>query len=413
MTVELISVGTEILMGNIVNTNAAYLSVRCAQLGLSMYHQQVVGDNEERLAETVRTAAGRSDIVILTGGLGPTQDDLTKEAVAKAFGVKLVEDSAVVENIRDYMKNVLNKEEIPENNWKQAMVFENGKVLFNSNGTAPGLILKNDHTHIILLPGPPQEMKNMFEEQVVPYINGLHTGVIYSQTVKICGVSESQAEMDTLDLISTQTNPTIATYAKMGEVHFRVTANAQSLEAAKNYVYPVVKVLKSRFKDNVYSTDEEETLEEVVVELLKKKGLTLVTAESCTAGMLSARIVNVSGASDVFKQGFVTYSNKAKRKMLDVDKGTLHKFGAVSEQTAKEMAKGGIFNTDADVCVSITGVAGPNSEEDKPVGLVYIGCCMGGKVVVKEYRFSGNRQKIRENATTKALDLLRRCLLEG
>lgn len=413
MTVELISVGTEILMGNIVNTNAAFLAVRCAQLGLSMYHQQVVGDNEERLIEAVRMAAGRSDIVILTGGLGPTQDDLTKEAVAKAFGVKLVRDTAVIKTIRDYMVNVLNKEEIPENNWKQALVFENGIVLNNSNGTAPGLILQNNNTHIILLPGPPQEMKNMFEEHIVPYVNKLHTGVIYSQTVKVCGVSESQAEMNTIDLISTQTNPTIATYAKMGEVHFRVTANAQTLEAAKNYVYPVVEVLKSRFKENVYTVNEGETLEDVVVSLLKNKGLTLTTAESCTAGMLSARIVNVSGASEVFKQGFITYSNKAKRRMLDVDKGTLHKYGAVSEQTAKEMAKGGIFNTDADVCISITGVAGPATEDDKPVGLVYIGCCVGGKVVVKEYHLSGNRQKIRENATTKALDLLRRCLLEN
>ncbi len=409
MNVEIISVGTEILMGNIVNTNAAYLSVRCAQLGLCMYNQQVVGDNEERLAQAFSLALDRSDIVILTGGLGPTQDDLTRETVAKVLGIQLVEDEKVKNHIRDVFKK-FSKGDIPENNWKQACVFKGGIVLDNPNGTAPGLIAKSNGKHIILLPGPPKEMETVFETGAVPYLSKLHSGVLFSQTVKICGVGESKAEMDTLDLISTQSNPTIATYAKNGEVHFRVTANANSLEAAQNYVYPVVQVLKTRFKDNVYSVDEKETLEDVVVELLKRKEYTLVTAESCTAGLLASRIVNVSGASEVFNQGFITYSNKSKRRLLDVDKSTLKKYGAVSAEVAKEMAKGGIFNTGADVSIAITGIAGPNSEGDKPVGLVYIACCVEGKLVVKEYNFTGDRQKIRNSATTKALDLLRRCL---
>lgn len=412
MTAEIISVGTEILLGNIVNTNAAYLSVKCARFGLAMYHQQVVGDNRERLAQALKSALERSDIVILTGGLGPTQDDLTKETAAEVLGLSLTEDKKVRKQIEQMLKNSAFKDSIPESNWKQAQVFEGGIVMENHNGTAPGLIGEKNGKRVILLPGPPREMEPMFEEYVVPYLNSLNPGVLFSKTVKLCGVGESQAEAEVLDLINGQTNPTIATYAKTGEVHFRVTAKAQTLEAAKNYVRPVVKVLQTRFKENVYSTDEEETLEEVVVKLLRKKGLVLVTAESCTAGLLAARIVNVSGASEVFTQGFVTYSNKSKRRLLDVDKATLRKYGAVSAQTAKEMAKGGIFATDADACVSITGVAGPQTEDEKPVGLVYIGCFVGGKVVVKEYRFMGDRQKIRENAVTKALDLLRRCLLD-
>ena len=230
--------------------------------------------------------------------------------------------------------------------------------------------------------------------------------------VKVCGVGESQAEKDILDLIDNQTNPTIATYAKTGEVHIRVTAKAETLDAAKELVKPVVKELKSRFKDNVYSTDEEDELEDVIVKLLKKKDLQLITAESCTGGLLAGRIINVNGASEVLQQGFVTYSNKSKRKILDVDKTTLKKYGAVSKETAKEMAKGAIFATDADVSIAVTGIAGPAIETDKPVGLVYIACYYNDKVTVKEYQFRGNRQKIREQAVTKALDLVRRCIMD-
>ncbi len=413
MIVELVSVGTEILLGNIVNTNAAYLSEKCALLGLSVYYQQVVGDNEDRLMESFKLAYNRSDIIILTGGLGPTQDDITKEVVAKVCGLSLLEDEETKERIKNMLAGgSYDVNDIPENNWKQAMVPEGAIVVKNNNGTAPGLILEVENKRVILMPGPPNEMIPMFEESIFDYLNSINPGVLFSKMVKICGVGESKAEMDTLDLINNQTNPTIATYAKTGEVHFRITAKANSVEEAKEFVRPVVKVLQTRFKDNVYTTDENETLEAVVVKMLKKKGLTLVTAESCTGGLLAGRIVNVSGASEVFPQGFVTYSNKAKRKELDVDKATLKKYGAVSKEVAKEMAKGGIFATDADACLAVTGVAGPGTEDDKPVGLVYIGCYLDGKVTVKEYHFKGERQKVREQAVTKALDLLRRCLLE-
>lgn len=410
MVVELISVGTELLLGNIVNTNTQYLAEKCALLGLSMYHQVTVGDNRERLSETIETALKRSDIVILTGGLGPTEDDLTKEVCASVMGFELEEDSHTKERIKKYFKNNIYKE-IPDNNWKQAIIPRGAVVLDNDNGTAPGLILEKDEKAAILLPGPPGELKPLFERAVVPYLKKLQPEVIRSQMLKICGHGESQVEDKLLDLIDKQTNPTIATYAKTAEVHLRVTAKADSEEEAKRILKPVVKEIKNRFGDDIYTTKEEETLEMAVVRLLTKHELTVATAESCTGGLIAGRLVNVPGASGVFREGFITYSNKAKRKILDVSKSTLKKYGAVSEQTAKEMATGGVFATDADVCIAVTGIAGPDSEGEKPVGLVYIACYMKDKVKVEEYHFKGNREKIREQSVVKALDLLRRSIL--
>lgn len=412
MVVELISVGTEILLGNIVNTNTQYLAEKCALLGLSMYYQVTVGDNRDRLASAFETALGRSDVVILTGGLGPTEDDLTKEVCSEVMGFELVEDENTRERISKYFKNNIYKE-IPDNNWKQAMVPQGATVLDNSNGTAPGLIMEKNGKTAILLPGPPNELKPLFIEQVTPYLKKLQPQVIRSQMIKICGHGESQVEDKLIDLINTQTNPTIATYAKTGEVHLRVTAKADSEEDAKNLLKPVVKEIKKRFDTDIYTTKEEETLEMAVIKLLKKYELTVTTAESCTGGLIAGRLVNVPGASEVFREGFITYSNKAKRKYLDVSKSTLKKYGAVSEQTAKEMATGVVFATDADACVAVTGIAGPDAEGEKPVGLVYIACYMKDKVKVEEYHFKGNREKIREQTVVKALDFLRRSILSN
>ncbi|GLB29279.1 putative competence-damage inducible protein [Lacrimispora amygdalina] len=412
MIVELISVGTEILLGNIVNTNTQYLAEKCALLGLSMYHQVTVGDNRERLSAALETALSRSDVVILTGGLGPTEDDLTKEVCAEVMGFELAEDAHTRERIEKYFKNSIYKD-IPDNNWKQAMVPQGSTVLDNSNGTAPGLIMEKNGKTAILLPGPPNELKPLFTEQVFPYLQNRQPEVIRSQMIKICGYGESQVEDKLIDLINTQTNPTIATYAKTAEVHLRVTAKADNEEAAKNLLKPVVKEIKNRFENAVYTTKEEETLEMAVVRLLKKYELTVTTAESCTGGLIAGRLVNVPGASEVFREGFITYSNKAKRKYLDVSKGTLKKYGAVSEQTAKEMATGGVFATDADACIAVTGIAGPDAEGEKPVGLVYIACYMKDKVKVEEYHFKGNREKIREQSVVKALDFLRRSILSN
>lgn len=416
MVVELLSVGTELLLGNIVNTNTQFLSEKCALAGLSVYYQVTVGDNWGRLSEAFQTALSRSDIVIATGGLGPTEDDITKEVCAEVMGYPLVEDAHTRARLEDFFKNNIYKE-IPENNWKQAVIPQGCTVLDNGNGMAPGLILEKNGKVAILLPGPPNELIPIFTSQVLPYLATLvakQKTVICSQMVKICGYGESQVAEKVQDLIDAQTNPTIAPYAKTGEVHLRVTAKAASEEEAKKLMKPVVKELKNRFGIAVYTTKEEETLEMAVVRLLKKYELTVSTAESCTGGMLAARLVNVPGVSDVFREGFITYSNKAKRKFLDVSKSTLKKYGAVSEQVAKEMATGGVFATDSDICVAITGIAGPDGgTEEKPVGLVYIGCYLKDSVSVEEYHFKGNRAKIREQSVMKALDLLRRSIIEN
>lgn len=411
MIVELISVGTEILLGNIVNTNAAYLAQQCALLGLSLYYQTSVGDNGQRLEETIKTALGRSDIVILSGGLGPTEDDLTKETAARAMGRRLVEDPHSRQRIEEYFKGS-STQKITENNWKQAMVPEGCTVVDNQNGTAPGIILEDGSKTVILLPGPPNELKPMFEHDIYPYLNARWPEVICSVMVKMCGVGESAVETEIKDLIDAQTNPTIAPYAKTGEVHLRVTASAKDEKEARKLIKPVLKELRSRFGNHIYTLDEQVTLEESVISMLRERELTLTTAESITGGMLSARLTNVPGASDVFKQGLVTYCNRAKRKLLDVKKTTLKDYGAVSEKTAREMAKNGAFITGSDVCVSLTGLAGPAAEEDKPVGLVYIACSYRGNVKVQEYHLKGERAKIRESAVVKALTMLRDCILE-
>lgn len=411
MTVEIIAVGTEILLGNIVNTNAAYLAEKCAGLGLSCYHQDVVGDNEERLSETIRLALTRADIILLSGGLGPTQDDLTKEAAAKVMGKELYLHEPSKEAIRQFFaeRNL----EITENNWKQAMVPEGCIVVENPGGTAPGIIIAENGKHVVLMPGPPGELIPMFEKSIMPYLAGLTTGVIYSQTVKICGVGESKAESMVEDLIDAQDNPTIATYAKTGEVHLRVTATAEDEKEAKKLVKPMVKELKGRFGNHVYTTDSEVTLEKAVVDLLMANKLTACTVESCTGGMLSARLINVPGVSEVFKSGYVTYSNKSKRRLLGIKKNILLKHGAVSEQIAREMAKTAAALARTDVSVSTTGIAGPDGgTPEKPVGLVYIGCNVCGRITVKECHFHGSREKIRESTVSAALSLMRECILQ-
>lgn len=412
MVAELISVGTEILMGNIVNTNAAYLSRKLAQIGVSVYYQSVVGDNEERLSLAIKQAISRADVVILSGGLGPTQDDLTKEVAAKVLGRTMSLDERSMERIREYFARV-KKDNVTENNWKQAMIPEGAIVLENHNGTAPGIIMEEKNKAVILLPGPPNELTLMFEESVLPYLQKDEKKVLYSRMVKVCGIGESQAETMIQDLIDSQSNPTIAPYAKTGEVHFRITALAATNEEGKALVKPVVEELKKRFQKAVYTTKEEVTLEQKLIKMLKKRELTMSTAESCTGGMIASKLVNVSGASEVFRCGAVTYANEAKMELLGVKKKTLKKYGAVSAQTAEEMVTGAAEYLQTDVAVAVTGIAGPEGgTKEKPVGLVYIGCCVCGQVKVYECHFNGTREKIRENTTIMALNLIRLMILE-
>ena len=419
MTVELISVGTEILLGNIVNTNAAYLARECANLGLSMYNQCVVGDNTARLAQAYSEALKRSDIIILGGGLGPTEDDLTKETVCEVLGLELVEDAKAREDMEQWLTNLGHTPTV--NNYKQALVPSttdkegqivcNSVVLYNNNGTAPGIIIEKNGHYTILLPGPPDEMVPMFEKSVKPYLAALSKDTIYSVTIRECGTGESNLETKLLDLIDAQTNPTIATYAKTGCCDIRVTARGVDEEDARDKVKPVVKEIKNRLKTAIYSMDEKENIEDALVKLLKKYDLKISTAESCTGGLVAAKLVNVNGASQVFTHGFITYSNKAKRKVLSVNRDTLKKYSAVSKEVAKEMAKGCIITADSDVAIAVTGYAGPDDTKEEPKGLVYISCAVGDKVIAEKFKFNGTRAKIRESAAIKALNMARLAIL--
>ncbi len=411
MIVELISVGTELLMGNIVNTNAAYLAGRCADLGAVCYFQEVVGDNPARLKETVKLALSRADAVLLTGGLGPTQDDLTKQTMAEIFDRKLCRDEVTCEALKAYFK----KRGIActENNFRQADIPEGAEILPNNNGTAPGIHIFDESKHVFLMPGPPNEMKPMFEESVAPKLSALSGEVIYSEMVKVCGIPESTAETMISDILENQSNPTIAPYAKLGEVHFRVSAKAPDKEHAMALTEPVVKELKARFGAAVYTTCEKEQLEDAVIALCKEHGYQITTAESCTGGLISARLVNVSGASTCFGRSFVTYANEAKVEELGVSEETLRKFGAVSEETAREMALGAQKHGKSEVAVAVTGIAGPTGgTPEKPVGLVYVACAVKERVWVRRYWFGGDRTKNRENTTTVALAMARNCILE-
>lgn len=410
MTAEIICVGTELLLGNIVNTNAAFLSEKLAYLGINCYFQTVVGDNRDRLLSVINTALSRADILIFSGGLGPTEDDLTKETVAEALGKKLIRDKWAEQEIADYFAL---RGRIPtDNNWKQADVIEGCEILYNKNGTAPGIFVSEGEKTVILLPGPPLELKSMFTDSVMPKLQQKCGQVFYSQTVKIVGPGESSVETQILDMLNTQENPTIAPYAKTGEVHLRVTARAKDEKEAREKTAPVVEELYRRFGNAVYTTDADETLEMALTKLLIKKKYTMTTAESCTGGMIAARMVNAPGVSAVLKSGFITYANEAKEELLGVSHDTLEKFGAVSRDTAEEMAEGAVKAAHTDAAVAVTGIAGPDGgTKEKPVGLVYIGVNVRGNVEVREYHFSGSRQKIRESVTAAALTFLREKLL--
>lgn len=303
--------------------------------------------------------------------------------------------------------------EITENNWKQAMVPEGCKVLYNPNGTAPGIIIEDGDTCMVLLPGPPNELIPMFEEQVYPYLHNLQPEVICSRMVKLCGIGESAAETEILDLIEGQQNPTVAPYAKTGEVHLRITAKAESEDAAYALIGPMEEELQRRFGSLVYTDDPQVTLEMAIAKLLEGRQLTVTTAESCTGGLLAGRLINVPGISSYFKEGHITYSNEAKEKILGVSHDTLERYGAVSAQTAEEMAKGGARAAGADICVAITGIAGPEGgTEEKPVGLVYISCWCKGRILTQKNLYTGSRSKIREYSVASALTLLRQAILE-
>ncbi|NLK21709.1 MAG: competence/damage-inducible protein A [Epulopiscium sp.] len=406
MNAEILSVGTELLLGDIVNTNAQYIAKRLADIGIGVYHQSVVGDNESRLYDAFSLALKRADIVITTGGLGPTKDDLTKEIAAMISGKDMVMDGESLEWIKSYFLKI--GRTMTESNIKQAYFPKGATIFHNNNGTAPGCAIEVGEKKIILLPGPPREMKPMFEESVIPYLIPFQEGILVSKVLRICGIGESQVEDMLKDLIDIQTNPTIALYAKTGEVTIRITAKAPKKENANALIKPIDEKIRSILGDNIYG-EGIVSLEDVVANLLIKNNKTIAVAESCTGGLLAAKLINYPGISAVFKEGAVTYSNEAKVSRLGVNADTLKNHGAVSKETAKEMAKGICKTGGTDIGISTTGIAGPEGgTTQKPVGLVYVGLCIDGEVNYKRFQFRGNRQNIRERAVISALDWVRR-----
>lgn len=410
MRAEIITVGTEILLGDILNTNSRYLARELALLGIEVYYQGSVGDNEDRLLEAFGESLKRSDLVITTGGLGPTLDDITKEVAAKYFGQKMELNQKSWDEIREFMSKL--DKSPTENNKRQAYFPKEATILKNNNGTAPGAIFKKDKKTIIVLPGPPREMVAMFEESVRPYLESLTEDILVSKTLRLYGIGESKLETELLDVIKGQTNPTVAPYASDMEVTLRITAKAKSSEEATKLIGPMEESIRTRVGKYIYG-EGDTSLDEVVSKILVEKNLKIAVAESCTGGMVSASLINYPGISSVFMEGLITYSNEAKMERLGVNKETLDKFGAVSEETAIEMAQGVCKKFNTNVGVSTTGVAGPGGGTDeKPVGLVYIGVCINGKTKVKKLNLSGNRFKVRQRAAKEALNELRILLLE-
>jgi competence/damage-inducible protein CinA C-terminal domain len=409
MKAEILSVGTELLLGDILNTNARYIARRLADVGIFVYYQSVVGDNPERLKGALKLAFSRADLVITTGGLGPTNDDLTKEIAAEYFGKKLVLHEPSLKKIEEYF--AMSRRPMTESNRKQAY-FPEGAVIFpNNHGTAPGCIIDEDGRIIVLLPGPPREMEPMFEGQVIPYLQRYSKGALVSRVLRVAGIGESLMTEKVRDLIDAQSNPTIAPYAKEGEAILRITASGMDKEECERLIEPVEEKLRERLRDNVYGIDDD-TLENAVARIIMHRNMTVSTAESCTGGLLAGRLINCAGISSVFLEGAVTYSNEAKMKRLNVSEDTLRKFGAVSAETAGEMARGIAVAAGTDIGISTTGIAGPDGgTEQKPVGLVYVGLYIKGNVKTIELRLTGDRQHIRNLTVIRALDFLRRELI--
>jgi nicotinamide-nucleotide amidase len=377
MKAEIISIGTELLLGHIVNTNAAYLARRLAELGIDLYHQTTVGDNPQRLADAIRKALGRADIVILTGGLGPTVDDITAEAVAQVAGKKLTLS----------------------------------RLVRNRAGTAPGLIIDYRGRVIICLPGPPREMQPMFESDIAPFLRKCFKSkwVFRTRTIKTVGLPEARVDRMMKDLLKLSPPTTVGIYAKLREVHLVIMAKAKSERLAERAIAAIEKKIRSRLKGYIFGCDDE-TLESAVGKRLLESKLTLAVAESCTGGLIANRITDVSGSSKYFKAGIVTYSNEAKESFLGVSSGTLKKYGAVSGPVAIEMAKGIKHYACADIGIGVTGIAGPmGGTATKPVGLVWIAIATDKKQSAKEFRFRGSRQDIKWQASQAALNMIRLC----
>lgn len=410
MNAEIICVGTELLLGDILNTNARFLARELANVGVNVLHQQVVGDNAERLEEAVYLAKDRAELIVLCGGLGPTEDDLTKQTVAGCFGDELVFEPRVMETITEYFAST--GRSTPENNRRQAYVPKKGGWIHNENGTAPAVWFRDGDNYAILLPGPPRELEPLWHEALRPTFHRNQSRALNSLVLRVTGLGESHIEEKVRHLLQGE-NPSAALYAKPGDVRIRITASADTNMEARALCGSLAKRFYDILGDLIYGEGNEE-LEDRVVELYSKKQMNLATAESCTGGLVAQRITSVPGSSQMFGYGFVTYANGAKRNLLGVDPYTLAKFGAVSPQTAAEMAAGALKVSGSDVAISLTGIAGPDGgTQEKPVGLVYMGIATKEKTLVKKLMLGGrDRDSVRQMAANCALDAARR-LVQG
>lgn len=408
MKISILAVGTELLMGKTLNSNATVLSEKINETGHSVIQHLTIGDNPDRLVTALNYLFSFSDMVITTGGLGPTQDDLTKETIGKFLNAPLKKDEKAFEMMATRFKSY-NRQMTP-NNEKQAYLPLGCIPMYNNNGTAPGFILENEDKIIAALPGPPREMLPMYEETLLPYLNEKSDGVIVSEYINLFGIGESSAASLVDDLISEQSNPTIACYANIGQVSFRVTSAASSEAEAKMIMEPTIHELTHRLKDYIIGYGQK-TLIDYTIDTLIEHKVTLSLAESCTGGMIASDLINYSGASAFLDRSLVTYSNEAKMALLDVKENTLKSYGAVSSETCDEMLDGLKKHTASDLVVAVTGIAGPTGgTPNKPVGLVYIGVDYKGHRVVKSYHFKANRLVMRQRTTLQALFLMKKII---
>ncbi len=409
-TVEILSVGTELLLGNIANTDAQMLSQELSELGLNVFWHTVVGDNLQRAEEAVALAKQRADIIITTGGLGPTCDDLTKNVLAEAFGKKLVFDEGSAERIRSYFQRT--GRPMTDNNLQQAMLPEGCTILENDWGTAPGCAFEAEGCHVIMLPGPPSECRPMFQYRAKPYLLSLSEGVIASHTIKLFGIGESSMEAQLRDQMNVMSNPTLAPYAKEGECELRVTAKAATDAEAQALLRPTVEQVRALFGDKVYGVDVP-SLEYVVIQALKTKDLTLGVAESCTGGLIAKRLTDVPGASAAFKGGIVSYTNEIKENLLGVPPHMLERYGAVSKEVAAAMAEGARQALGCDIALSATGVAGPDKDDwGNEVGTMFVAISTFKGTHVRALQLGNRpmRERLRTQTASHAFDLARRYL---
>ena len=405
MIAEILSVGTELLMGQIANTDAQYISRRLSELGITIYRQVTVGDNPARVKEAIRQALTRCDIVITTGGLGPTEDDLTKEMVAEVLNREMALDEESLNQITAYMQRI--GRELTRNNLKQAMFPDGAIIMPNQCGTAPGCIVTEGEKTVAVLPGPPHELKDMFDRELAPYLAKRSGVVIESRFLHEFGIGESMLETRLLDLFHTE-NPTLALYCGAGEVMARITARAEDRESAIRLIEPLEEEIRARLGGAVYGLGVDYDLPHAVYDLLRARGETVCFAESLTGGRIAASVVDCPGASEVLKESYVTYCDAAKARVLGVSEETLAKCTAVSAECAREMAEGARKRSGADWGVSATGYAGPDGGDDAhPVGTVFIGVSGRDGTEAFEFHFTGSRDWVRTLAKSNALNRLR------